>query len=136
MAAAWLAAAPALDQLGGAGADRAPRAATDPALGARLFAAEGCAVCHPIERYSAEPDEPELNLARALDRAAERIGDSDYSGVATTPREYVRESILDHCRDVAPGYSCAGAPDVGLRLGVDEVEALVTYVVQLAGEAK
>lgn len=101
--------------------------------GSDIFVAEGCGTCH-ITSGPSTALQP--SLEGALGRAARRLQASDYSGSATTPEEYLREAILDHCADTLPGYSCEGAPDVGLRLGPAEFEALVAFVADLEGEAE
>jgi hypothetical protein len=52
----------------------------------------------------------------------------DYAGAATTPGEYLRESIVDHCTDLVPGYSCDDVPNYGLWMSTDEATRIAAYV--------
>jgi nitric oxide reductase subunit C len=112
----------ALEGLGGSGSEAETRS------GASLFVVEGCGTCHVTVGPSTAL-QPSLAGTRA--HAEDRIESPDYGGLATTPEEYIRESILDHCADVLPGYSCESAPDVGVRLGSDEIDALVEFIMGL-----
>jgi hypothetical protein len=113
---------PALDALG------PPVEAPSTRTGASLFVVEGCGTCHVTVGPSTAL---QPTLAGAEARAGARLEAADYTGQADSPRDYIRESIVDHCIDTIPGYSCEGAPDVSVRLGTAEIEALVDFVMGL-----
>lgn len=100
--------------------------------GEELFLREGCGECHAADGSSSALGP---GLAGALGRASERIADPTYGGTARSPREYLWEATVDHCRDPLPGYACPEGVVVGLRLGADEVDRVVDYVVQLGERA-
>lgn len=66
----------------------------DPEQGSKLGLARGCVGCHITyegpPRFRADGDLPAM-----LARAAMRINDPDYTGDASTPEEYLVESITD-----------------------------------------
>lgn len=91
--------------------------------------APGCVTCH-----SPEPDVVRVGPSHAglATRAAERIESPDYTGAATTAREYLRESILEPNAFVVPGF----APDVMFQryqatLTPGQVDDLVAYLLTL-----
>jgi nitric oxide reductase subunit C len=112
----------------------------DPVLrGKALFnGSAGCAACHSI---AAEVTLVGASLAGIPGRAAERIGDPDYRGTATTAEEYIRESILTPSAYIATppqgrvfataaGESLMPA-DYGDRLTDQQVTDLVAYLTTL-----
>ncbi len=100
-----------------------------PTAGADLFLAAGCASCHATVGRSTKLGP---SLAGALKSAEARLADPGYAGQAATPEEYLVEATVDHCRDLIPGYSCAGVPDYGVMLTGDQVSGLVQFLVGLA----
>ena len=79
----------------------------DPALleaGMATYRAQYCGVCHTLAaaetRGTFGPEHDGMGTI-----AAERIADSSYSGAATTPAEYIRESIVEPQAYLVPGYA-------------------------------
>ncbi len=96
--------------------------------GASVFLAQGCGTCHSTTGASTALG-PGLGGVSA--RAAARIIAPDYTGGAGSARDYVLESILDHCADTLPGYTCAELPDLGLHLTTADADALVDFLMRL-----
>ncbi len=99
--------------------------------GAEVFLREGCGACHATSDASTALGP---GLGGVGTRAARRVGEADYGGEAETADAYLREAIVDHCADAVPGYACVDLPDIGLRLGEDDVLALVDYLSRLTPE--
>jgi hypothetical protein len=98
-------------------------------VGETLYGAAGCASCHdPSGRDSALAP----GLAGVAGRAMQRLEDPGYGGEAQSATGYLEEAILDHCADALPGYDCATAPDVSVRLSMADVANLVQYLLTLA----
>ncbi|MFQ5460831.1 MAG: c-type cytochrome, partial [Anaerolineae bacterium] len=96
-----------------------------------VLAANGCTGCHGVDG-SEDPSRPRApTLAGALATAAARLASPGYDGAATTPLDYLRESVVDHCTWVVPGYSCSGVQAYGNWLSPDEVEAVVSAAAAL-----
>lgn len=110
------------------------RADNDPiALGEAVFrsAMPACAACHSMA--------PGVNLAGPtlagmLSRAQETIESPDYTGSATTPEDFIRESITDPSAYLYPGamYSAGGVSFMPTNYGDDltpeELDNLVAYL--------
>jgi hypothetical protein len=79
----------------------------DPALleaGLATYRAQYCGVCHTLDAAGTRGTfGPPHNGMGAV--AAERLADGSYQGAATTPAEYIRESIVDPQVFIAPGYA-------------------------------
>lgn len=101
------------------------------AIGAGLFIEQGCGGCHPTAGGDSALG-PSLSEAEA--RAAIRIIQPDYQGLASDARTYLAESILDHCIDGLPGYECPELPELSLRLSLDDVDALVAFLTRSIAE--
>jgi hypothetical protein len=109
-------------------------AASSPAeSGATLYVREGCGQCHTTVGPATALGP---SLAGAARLAAARIHAPDYTGLARTPADYLREATVDHCVDLLPGYvyDCADVPDVALRLGDADVARLVEFLAALPAE--
>ncbi len=119
------------------GTATAPEAASsDPvALGEALFGQSppACFSCHSIQ--------PEIvlagpSLAGIGTRAAETVASAEYKGSATTPDDYIRESILEPSAHVVPG-AAFGLPGQSFMppyagvLSAREVDQLVAYLATL-----
>ena len=98
--------------------------------GAELYAANPCGSCHILPGVSAGPVCPDLTGLAAT--AALRIKAADYTGTATTPEEYVRESIKNPTAYLAPG-AVAGAVMPPLPLSDADIAALAAYLLQQGG---
>lgn len=96
--------------------------------GETVYGAAGCASCHdPSGRDSVLAP----GLAGVASRATQRLEDPSYGGEAQSVTGYLEEAILDHCADPLPGYDCASAPDVSVRLSMADVANLVQYLLTL-----
>jgi len=96
-----------------------------------------CAACHAIAGTSAAGKVcPDLTHIGTV--AVERLAATDYRGTATTPADYIRESILDPNAYVVQGTGWT-APDgtsampraVGTVLATRELNQLVAYLASL-----
>jgi len=135
--AAWLLLRPAARPLAGL-AEVATAVAATPAVGsaadqsgATVFLDQGCGGCHATSG-AATARGP--SLAGAGARAAERVQAPDYRGGAGSARDHLRESVIDHCADVTPGYACEQMPELGLRIGTADLDALVGFLMRLPPE--
>lgn len=103
------------------------------ALGEAVFrsAVPACTACHSMA--------PGVNLAGPtlagmLTRAQETIDSPDYTGSATTPEDYIRESIVEPSAWLYPGamYSANGVSFMPATYGQDltpeEIDHLVAYL--------
>ncbi|NYT79086.1 cytochrome c [Alcaligenaceae bacterium] len=103
------------------------------ALGQALFksAVPTCAACHSMA--------PGVNLAgpslaNLATVAAETIKSDDYKGKATTPEEFIRESIVEPSAYLYPGpmFSANGVsfmpPSYGKDLSKEDIDHLVAYL--------
>lgn len=113
------------------------RADNDPvALGEAVFrsATPACTACHSIASgvNLAGP-----TLAGLSERAQNVIESSDYEGNATTPEEFIRESILEPSAYLYPGemYSANGVSFMpatyGDSLSSEEIDHLVAYLASI-----
>lgn len=126
-------------QQAGRGAELPPGAVpvrpdNDPiALGEAVFrsAVPACTACHSVA--------PGVNLAGPtlagmLSRAQETIDSPDYTGSATTPEDYIRESIVEPSAWLYPGpmYSANGVSFMPATYGQDltpeQIDHLVAYL--------
>jgi mono/diheme cytochrome c family protein len=103
----------------------------DATAGASLAESLGCTGCHVLSAvgpaWMAQGQEPGIGS-----RAAARIGQSDYTGGATTAEEYLVESILQPQAYVVPGYeSVQMPPNFGQRLTAQQLSDLVAYLLTL-----
>jgi mono/diheme cytochrome c family protein len=103
----------------------------DPAAGASLAENLGCSGCHVLSTvgpaWMAQGDEPGIGT-----RASARIGQDDYAGDATTPEEYLVESILVPGAYIVPGFESVQMPtNYGERLSAQQLSDLVTYLLGL-----
>jgi cytochrome c oxidase subunit 2 len=94
---AWVA-----SQTGGGAAAELP---TDPIeLGKVLYTQQGCSGCHALSDLGAAgavgPTHETMGTV-----AAERIADPSYTGTATSPEEYIHESIVEPAKYLAPPYT-------------------------------
>jgi mono/diheme cytochrome c family protein len=84
-----------------------PAASADPALlaaGLAVYRAQYCGVCHTLDAAETRGTfGPSHNGMGAI--AAAHLAEGSYQGVATTPAEYIRESIVDPLAYIVPGYA-------------------------------
>lgn len=105
------------------------------ALGQALFrtVAPACNACH-----SAAPgvNMAGPTLAGIVGRAEALIGSPDYKGTATTPNDYIRESIVAPNAHLVPGdmYSANGQsfmPNTYTSLSPEQIDQLVAFLATL-----
>ncbi len=101
---------------------------TDSVDGKRLFEGTGCAGCHSLS---------DAGQAAATGPA---LGGLDEIAAARAPgvsvEQYIRESIVDPTKVVAPGYSPEGMPaNYREQLSPRELEALVSYLSAVSKES-
>jgi cytochrome c5 len=79
------------------------------ALGEGIFMNKGtCTLCHKPPPLGRAPDIQGENLVEV---AAERLADPRYQGKATTPEEYIHESMVDPNAYVVAGWGKKGSND-------------------------
>lgn len=107
--------------------------AGDPESGAALSqqASVGCSACHELAAvgpaWAAEGNQPGVGA-----RAEMRIDAGDYTGEATSTREYLIESIVRTNAHIVDGYEANIMPaDFGQRLTSQQVADLIAYMESL-----
>jgi mono/diheme cytochrome c family protein len=103
----------------------------DAAAGAALAESLGCTGCHVLSTvgppWMAQAGEPAIGS-----RAASRIGQADYTGEATTPEEYLVESILQPQIHIVAGYEAVQMPTTyGQQLSAQQLSDLVAYLLSV-----
>ncbi len=91
----------------------------------------GCTGCHVLSTvgpaWMAQGGEPGIGA-----RASTRLQQSDYTGQATTPEEYLVEAILLPQAYRVPGFDTVEMPTTyGQRLTAQQLADLVTYLLSL-----
>ena len=100
------------------------------AQGLEIYQQQYCGICHELAAAGTKgifgPSQNRLGLT-----AAERLQDPHYSGQATTPAEYIRESILTPDAYHVEGYAQSRHPMPAFtHLTEAQVEALVQFLLQ------
>ncbi len=116
-----------------AAAEAVPDANASPeelaAFGLELYEAKGCIGCHQLDAAGSTSEVgPSHNGLGA--RAAEQIAAPDYSGEATTPEEYIAESIRNPGVYVVPGFANIMPPYTEAQISDEELNALVQMLLQ------
>lgn len=88
----------------------------------------GCITCHSLERGKVVVGP---SLAGIASRAPSIIQSSGYSGTATTPEEFLRESITRPGAAVETGFSHSVMPDWLTVLDRQEIEDPVAFLSSL-----
>lgn len=98
---------------------------------ADLMISQGCGGCHTIQGVSgmAGAIGPELTHIGSV--AAERIADPNYTGEATTPEEYIRESIINPKAYVVDGFAPVMPETFKDSLSPEQLDALVEFLAGL-----
>ncbi len=109
----------------------APPGEGDVAARAReIFIQQGCLGCHALASVPGAVGAVGPPLDNLGQTAAERIADPAYTGSATTPEEYIRESILDPSAFVVSGYQDVMPKNFGELLSEEEVDILVQFLAE------
>ena len=109
-----------------------PLPAGDTAAGKALAEGPlGCAACHLLTAvgpaWLAQAGEPGIG-----ERAGTRIGQDAYTGEATTPEQYLFESVVLPSAHIVPPFQDGLMPkDYGSRLSAQELADLIAYMLSL-----
>lgn len=105
--------------------------AGDATRGEGLGTAKGCAVCH-ITTPTGPAWLPSENAPGIGARAAARLTEPGYSGLATTPEQYLFESIVHPEAYLIGGFTPGVMPaNYGQTLTAQEVADLIAYLMSL-----
>jgi cytochrome c oxidase cbb3-type subunit 2 len=93
--------------------------------GQALFTSQGCAACHSLK-----PDEKVVgpSLFGIGKTALTRIKAPDYTGKATSPETYLKESILLPSAYVVPGFPDAMLKDFGVKLNAQQLADIIAFL--------
>jgi mono/diheme cytochrome c family protein len=104
--------------------------AGNPENGSALATAQGCVGCHVATQtgpaWAASADQPGIG-----ERAATRITQPDYTGAATTPEQYLFESIVAPGVFVVEGFQPLMPPDYGTKLTDQDVADLIAHMLTI-----
>jgi len=105
--------------------------AGDAAKGQALGTSQGCVGCHVAGNtgpaWLATADQPGIGA-----RAATRTSQDGYSGKATTPEQYLLESIVDPAAYKVPGFDVVQMPATyGQALTAQDAADLIAYLLTL-----
>jgi mono/diheme cytochrome c family protein len=98
------------------------------AAGLSAYRAQYCGICHLLDAAETRGTfGPTHNLLGAT--AAAYLADGTYVGGATTPAEYIRESIVDPQAFIVPGYATTShrMPSYA-HLDATTLDALVAFL--------
>ncbi|GAB4447119.1 MAG: hypothetical protein Kow0031_29730 [Anaerolineae bacterium] len=100
------------------------------AQGQQIYKDQFCGICHELDAVQSKglfgPSHSDMAAT-----AAQRLADPDYAGQATTPAEYIRESIVDPPRYFVESYTSSAHPmPAYTHLTDDQIEALVQFLLQ------
>lgn len=102
----------------------------DATRGEALASSKGCVACHVTANigpaWMASGGQPGIGT-----RAAERLTESDYTGKATTPEQYLFESIVSPGAFVVPGFQPLMPANFGQTLTAQDVADLIAYMLNL-----
>lgn len=102
----------------------------DPARGEQLAQSLGCTGCHVLSAVG-PPWAGDGGLPPMAERAAQRIAQADYTGQATTPEQYLLESIVLPNAYVVEGYAEGVMPgNYGERLSPQDAADLIAYLME------
>lgn len=97
----------------------------------QLFVQSGCAVCHTIPGIEAAKGKQGPKLVLGIN-GRKRLTDPNYTGTATTVREYITESILNPKAYVVPGYPDMVMPRwYGRKLNAKALDRMTSYLENL-----
>jgi mono/diheme cytochrome c family protein len=99
----------------------------DPAAGQKLAETAGCVACHVTTTtgpaWNPSGDQPGIGT-----RATTRYTQSDYTGKATSPEQYLFESIVNPSVYLVPSYNNLMPPTFGTSLTLQDVADLIAYL--------
>jgi len=104
--------------------------AGDLANGETLATSKGCVGCHVSTKTGPAwlPDGGQPGIG---DRAATRITEPDYAGQATTPEQYLLESIVNPSAFVVTGFQPVMPANYGQTLTAQETADLIAYMLSI-----
>jgi mono/diheme cytochrome c family protein len=104
--------------------------AGDAANGEALATTKGCVGCHVSTNtgpaWAAGGGQPGIG-----DRAATRITEPEYQGQATTPEQYLLESIVNPSAYLVTGFQPVMPANYGQTLTAQEVADLIAYMLTI-----
>lgn len=104
--------------------------AGDAANGEALATSKGCTGCHVATNTGPAwfPDGGQPGIG---DRAATRLTDAGYEGQATTPEQYLLESIVNPSAYLVTGFQPVMPANYGQTLTAQEVADLIAYMLSI-----
>lgn len=100
------------------------------ASGREAYRRQYCGLCHRLDAAETSGEFGPTHNGMGV-TAGERIRDPSYTGIATTPEAYIRESILDPDGYIVPGYGGSRfRMPAYTHLDEAEVEALVQMLLE------
>lgn len=99
----------------------------DTSAGLALYQAKGCVACHTLDAAGATAAVGPTHNGLAMTAAA-RITAADYEGSATTPAEYIAESVRTPDAYIVPGFSNIMTPFGPSVLSDEELGQLVLFL--------
>lgn len=103
----------------------------DPAAGEALAISQACTACH-IDAPTGPAWLPTADQPGIGNRASERIADPTYTGAASTPEQYLLESIVDTNAHIVDGFTANVMPQTyGGTLTSQNVADLIAYLLTL-----
>lgn len=98
------------------------------AAGLAVYRAQYCGVCHQLDAAGTRgPFGPTHNGMGTT--AVERLADPAYQGNATTPREYIIESLVDPLAYIVPNYAMSShRMPIYSHLTEEELDALAAFL--------
>ncbi len=100
------------------------------ASGEALATTKGCVGCHVSTNtgpaWAASGGEPGIG-----ERAALRLSQPDYTGMATTPEQYLLESIVNPAAYLVPGFQPVMPANYGATLTAQDAADLIAYMLTI-----
>nr|WP_290666128.1 c-type cytochrome [Ardenticatena sp.] len=96
-----------------------------------LMINQGCGGCHTMQGVDGMAGSIGPDLTRIGSIAAERIAAPNYTGEATTPEEYIRESIINPKAYVVDGFPPVMPETFKDSLSPEQLDALVEFLASL-----
>jgi cytochrome c oxidase subunit 2 len=93
-----------------------------------LLVQNGCGACHTIEGIAEMSGQVGPELTTIGSNASQRLASPGYTGAATTPEEYIQESLVKPELFIVPDFPPAMPQST---LSSEELEAIVNYLATL-----